>query len=159
MRRYKRLSIEGRVDVLRITRREAMIARFRRRTLNGRDVIVDMERGVTLHHGDVLSLEASSAEEEILIVEIIPEEAVKINVKADLPLEEQVEAALRLGYALGNMHLPVSIQGRTLWTPAEERKELIMNVASEIGGLNVEVERMRIEPYMIQHDHEGDHQH
>jgi urease accessory protein UreE len=150
--KYQLLLEKDMVDELEISRREAIVARFRKKTKKGKDAIVNMERGTMLHHGDILSIEGPSTD-EILVVEIAPEEVLMITVKADVTVEEQIEAALKLGYALGNKHIQVYEEGRNMQTPTEGEKEVVLNAISGIENLDVKIERIRLEPREPIHEH------
>ncbi len=151
--RYNNLSEWGKTDSLHITRREAHLGRFRKRSERGRDIIVDLERGMVLRHGDVLAPREFATEDEMVVVEIEPEDSMTITVNAKGPVEEQIESALKLGYVVGNQHLVALIDHRTIRIPVEVETSVLTGLIAGIENVEVKFEKIRFEPAESTHAH------
>ncbi|MCH3973054.1 MAG: urease accessory protein UreE [Oscillospiraceae bacterium] len=82
---------------------------FRLRSVSGRDVCIRQENGHRLHDGDILS----RGPQGILAVKVRPSEVLKLKL-------ETPEQAARLGWELGNRHLPVVIDAGGVTVPYDE---------------------------------------
>ena len=99
-------------------------ARYRRRstmrTIDGLDVLLDLERAQRLRHGDVLVLENGRR----ISVEAAPEDLVEIRSPAPGGL-------MRIAWHLGNRHLPVMLAPETIRI---RRDHVIEAMVAGLGG-------------------------
>ncbi|MCW6035646.1 urease accessory protein UreE [Spirulina subsalsa FACHB-351] len=81
-----------------LTAEERQRSRYRFSSPSGQEMVLDLPRGTTLQHGDILQAETG----EYVVVLAKPE--LVLTVEADTPL-----ALLKATYHLGNRHVPLEI--------------------------------------------------
>ncbi len=141
-RLHARLLAEGRVERVTISRGDATKNRQRTTSTGGREVIIDVPRGVTIRHGDVLSHDEAS----ILVVEWMPEETLILTIRRSAEWRDQVERATRLGYLLGMKHFHPFLSGSEVLVPVEENsKEEMLKLFGAMEGLSLRFEKRILE--------------
>jgi len=150
-RRFHDLLSKDRADRIRLSRRDAAKNRLRVTSQRGTDVLIDVPRGTTLKHGDVLHL----GEDEILTVEWLPEETMVVTLSPHEDWREGVETAARIGYMLGIKHFPLFPKGNEIVIPIEGSKEDLSKVLSSFGGVSLKVEKriLDVEPEILGYEH------
>jgi urease accessory protein len=123
------------VERLSLDSGEAAKARLRRRTDAGTDVAIDLPRGTYLRHGAVLADDG----ERIVVVERTPEEAAVVRFPPSLDRDELVEAAVRLGHAFGNQHVPVDVGAGEVRVPVTTSREVVLTTIRSLELPGVEV--------------------
>ena len=104
--------LEGaQVDWLELSQWDAQKNRFRRKTAGGRTMAVALERGHSLHDGDILDWDEETRRAVVCRIRLCPVMAVEMAGLAALPAEEALASAVRLGHALGNQHWPMVVMG------------------------------------------------
>ncbi len=93
------------VDEVSVSAEDASKRRLRLRTESGRDVGVDLPRGSFLADGAVLDDDG----DQIMVVHRPPEPIMRVRIDRALDSDARVAAALRLGHAFGNQHVPVEV--------------------------------------------------
>ncbi len=148
---YHDLLSRGAVDRIFLQRRDATKSRLRISSERGTDVMIDVPRGTSLRHGDVLSL----GEDRILVVELTPEESMIITFSAADDWKERVETAAKIGYILGIKHFPLFAVGTEIVIPIEGSKEDLSKAFASFAGINIRFEKriLDLEPEMIGHEH------
>lgn len=148
---YQDLLSRGAVDRVLLQRRDATRNRLRISSERGTDVMIDVPRGTTLRHGDVLYL----GENKILIVEWQPEETMIITLSAAEDWKERVESAAKIGYILGIKHFPLFATGNEIVIPIEGSKENFSKSFASFAGINIRFEKriLDLEPEMIGYEH------
>jgi len=96
---------DRRVVEVRVAWDEATRRRLRRRASDGTDVAIDLHAGEYLAEGAVLDDDG----ERVLAVARSPERALVVRFDPGAPSERLVAAALALGHAFGNQHVPIDI--------------------------------------------------
>ena len=105
------------VDTLELSRWDAQKNRLRKETEGGRTVAVALERGESLHDGDILLYDADLKEAVLCRIRLCPVMAVDMAGMRRLPEDEALCAAVRLGHALGNQHWPAMVKGDRVYVP------------------------------------------
>lgn len=148
---YQDLLSRGAVDRVLLQRRDATRNRLRISSERGTDVMIDVPRGTTLRHGDLLYL----GEDKILIVEWQPEETMIITLSAAEDWKERVESAAKIGYILGIKHFPLFAVGNEIVIPTEGSKEDLSKAFASFANLSIRFERriLDFQPEMIEYDH------
>lgn len=148
--KYAGMLETGMVNFLNVSRREARLGRLRKKTDAGEDIIIDLPRGSFLRDGDVVWLD----QDKMVVVRVETEELMVVYIKPEGSIEEQIEAAVKVGHALGNQHLPVSINHRIVKIPIETTREVVAASVSHIGEIDVRFEEGRFERTgAYHHDH------
>lgn len=99
------------VDVLRLGQVDAVKSRLRKRTEDGTDVAISLDRGKQIRDGDVLFWDAVG---QVAIVARIDLADVMVVDLTELALRSQVDAmaaSFEIGHALGNQHWGVVVKG------------------------------------------------
>ncbi len=86
-------------DTLSLTAEERQRSRHRFATTEGQEVYLNLPRGTSLRHGDILSSEAGDR-----LVQVIAQPEPVLTVTASQPLQ-----LLQAAYHLGNRHVPLEI--------------------------------------------------
>lgn len=113
--------------------------------------MIDVPRGTTLKHGDVLYL----GEDEILTVEWLPEETMVITLSPPQDWRERVETAAKIGYILGIKHFPLFPRGNEIVVPIEGSKEDLSKAFASFGGISIKFEKriLDLEPEILGYEH------
>ena len=132
----------GGVEKVAISRRDATKNRQRVTSDRGREVIIDIPRGIRIGNGDVLIRELGS----LLVVELVPEETVVLTVENANDWKKQVERTARLGYLLGLKHFHPFIADNEIIVPVEEKsREEMPKVFGTFEGVSVRFEKRVLE--------------
>ena len=105
------------VDILELSQWDAQKNRLRKETEGGRTVAVSLERGASLSDGDILRYDENASEAVLCRIRLCPVMAVSMEGLRQLPPEEALRAAVRLGHALGNQHWPAVVKGDCVYVP------------------------------------------
>ncbi len=100
---------------------EASKRRLRRRTDEGTDIALDLERGAYLKHGSVLVDDGA----RVVVVERKPEAAVVVRLAAGLEPRELLRQGVRLGHAFGNQHVPLEVAEDEIRIPITTSREIV----------------------------------
>jgi urease accessory protein len=157
-----------RVERLPVDWAEASKRRLRRRTDGGTDVAIDVARGAYLADGAVLADDG----ERIVVVERRPEPALVVRLDTGLPPAELAQAAVLVGHAFGNQHVPLEVEGHAIRIPLTTSEAVARATVEGLGLAGVEVAtelvalgRERPMPvghahgHHDHHDHHGHHDH
>lgn len=118
------------------------------RTESGAEVGINLSRGTTLRHGDILQSE--SQKRGPLMIRQSPEKVVVASFQARDPedshgmpsVDDYFELCLVMGHVIGNRHRPISVNGeeRTVSFPIQDDSELetFERLLGQAGG-NVEL--------------------
>jgi len=146
-RLYAKLLEIGGVEKVFLSRKEAGKNRLRTTSNSGREIMIDVARGTTIRHGDVLS----SDENRMLVAEWLPEETMIIGIMPaqDQNFRAQTMLAIKLGYICGIKHLPLFVEGTEILIPVDEgsSKDDIARSFSNVQGIN-----MRFEKRILEHE-------
>jgi len=112
---------EGRrVDAVAVTAADASKRRLRVVSKMGVDVAIDLPRGAFLRDGAVLADDG----ERLIAVSRTPEEVMCVKIGRHLDADSRVAAALRVGHAFGNQHVPVEVVGEELFVPLTTSRDV-----------------------------------
>lgn len=110
-------------EKLKISRIDLEKRILRRKTDRGTDVGLSLD-GVKLKHGDIIQNGDSK-----IVIEQLPEKVLSIKLKTN-----DIDVMIILGHIIGNMHRPISIQGKEILFPiqADSEKEIFVKLFSDI---------------------------
>ena len=129
-------------DPVSVTHADASKRRLRLTSAGGADVAIDLPRGSYLYDGAVLDDDG----ERIVVVERKPEEALVVRFSPSLSREQLAEAAVRIGHAFGNQHVPVDVSEGAILVPVTTSAELAAETVRglHLEGVEVEVARVQL---------------
>jgi urease accessory protein len=125
-----------RVEPLLVDSVEASKGRLRRTAEGGTDIAIDLGRGSYLAEGAVLLDDG----ERIVVVRRRPERALIVHLDAAAGKEALVRAAVLLGHAIGNQHVPVEIDGLELRVPLTTSEAVARATVDRLGLSVVRIE-------------------
>lgn len=105
------------MDWLELSQWDAQKNRLRKKSLGGKSVAVALERGQSLHDGDVLDWDEEHRRAVICRIRLCPVMAVDLSGLSALSAEDAVSQAVRLGHALGNQHWPAVVKNGVVYVP------------------------------------------
>lgn len=113
---------------------EASKRRLRRRTDGGTDVAIDVARGAYLADGVVLADDG----ERIVVVERHRERALVVRLDPALSSEQLARAAVLVGHAFGNQHVPLEVEGHEIRVPLTTSEAVARATVEALGLAGVE---------------------
>ncbi|MBQ4616519.1 MAG: urease accessory protein UreE [Mailhella sp.] len=118
----------ARIDLLELSQWDAQKNRFRRRTAEGRLAAVSLERGQLLRDGDILEWNEAERRAIVCRIRLCPVMAVDMFGLTQLPREEALSSAVRLGHALGNQHWPAVVKNDVVYVPVSTGTDVAASV-------------------------------
>ncbi|MFQ5426177.1 MAG: urease accessory protein UreE [Gaiellales bacterium] len=108
----------------------------------GTEVALNLERGTFLRHGALLHDDG----DRVIVVERPEEEVLLVSIDPSLPVEERVGAALWIGHAFGNQHVPVEIVDDVVRVPITTSRSLAKRTVRGLGlkGVGLEFAQVRL---------------
>ena len=150
---------EDELDPSRLVERVAVAAndaakrRQRLTTDAGTEIAIDLPRGTFLRHNAVLVDDGQRA----IVVERTPEEVLRLRIANALPAGDRVAAALRLGHAFGNQHVPVEIADGEVRVPITTSREVAERTVRALGLTGIEIDfaevRLAADRPLVGHGH------
>lgn len=143
------------VDYLALNQWDAQKNRFRKKTENGVELAVSLDRNSFLHSGDILSWDevAHSA----VVAKIDLREVLVIELKDISPdgSNALVHTCVELGHALGNQHWPAVVKGYKVYVPLTVDKKVmasVMNTHAFKGVTYSFAPGTEVIPYLFPHE-------
>lgn len=116
------------IDTVSVPSADAPKRRLRLVSEGGVDVAVDLPRGSFLSDGAVLADDG----ERLLVVRRTPEEVMRVTLSEQLDPQARVAAALRVGHAFGNHHVPVDVAGDELLVPITTSRDVALRTLESL---------------------------
>lgn len=110
---------------------------LRRTTDAGTDVAISLPRGSYLADDAVLADDG----QRIIVVQRRPEPALLVSFSPELDRTALLDAAVRIGHAFGNQHVPVEVDGNIVRVPITTSGELARETIArlELPGVHTEL--------------------
>ncbi|OGT68864.1 MAG: urease accessory protein UreE [Gammaproteobacteria bacterium RIFCSPHIGHO2_12_FULL_45_9] len=143
------------VDHLFLDQWTAQKNRFRKKTKNGIELAVSLQRNLHLHHDDVIFFDPEK--NALIVVEIELCEVMVVEVQDILKQSPEgiLQIAFELGHALGNQHWPALMKNGKIFVPlAVDRKVMssVMHTHNFTGITFNFVPGQEIIPYLAPHE-------
>lgn len=138
----------GKYERLKITRTEMEKRILRRKTDHGTDVVVKLDPGIILRHGDIFLNEESK-----IVLEQLPEPVISIRLKN----KNLTDVMILLGHIIGNRHRPIAINGDKVSFPilVDSEKEVFSRLFHNIiDHIEMVVEEQIFIPHLGAEAHE-----
>jgi len=116
------------VDELPLDQWEAQKSRLRKRTRQGTEVSIALDRGSRLRDGDILAWDDLSRTAVVARVELGEVMVVDLDGLRDAPPEVLIRSAVELGHAIGNQHWPAVVKGATMYVPLTVDRKVMDSV-------------------------------
>ena len=139
-----------RVDAVAINAADASKRRLRVVSKGGADLAIDLPRGGYLRDGAVLADDG----ERIVTISRTPEEVMRVTIGPALADASRVAAALRVGHAFGNQHVPVEVAGDELLVPITTSREIALRTLEALHLEGVEAQ-FELRPLACEHPLSG----
>lgn len=142
---YKKLEGERKVERVLLSRMEAQRSRMRKVSDVGSDIAINIENGSTLKHGDILL----ANENKLIVVEYEQEDVLGFRIRDELPSDQKIAAAIKLGHIIGNLHRPICTKDKITYIPIQSESEVASiknNLASIIDYIDIRHTKMVFEP-------------
>ncbi len=148
-------SKSAQVDYLRLDQWDAQKNRFRRRTDNGQELAVSLERGTVLKNGDVLSWDEQT--NTLVVAQIALKEVLVVHLEKLLQEEPSLllRTAVELGHALGNQHWPAVVKEDRVYVPLAVDRKVMASVMKTHAFEGIEYEFVpgaEVIPYLAPHE-------
>jgi urease accessory protein len=118
----------ARLDVLALDQWEAQKNRFRKRTANGTEIAVSLDRGVFLRDGDVLAWDAQAQSAVVVRVSLRDVMVIYLDGLKALAPEIAMRTCVELGHALGNQHWPALVKENVVYVPLTVDRKVMASV-------------------------------
>ena len=145
----------GHVDRLALDHWEAQKNRFRKKTADGLEIAVSLDRGAFLRDGDILLWDEPT--KRAVVAKITLREVMVIHL--DALMAESPELAMRtcveLGHALGNQHWPALVKGAKVYVPLTVDHKVMASVMKTHRFENIAYDfapGSEIVPYLAPHE-------
>lgn len=150
----KRLAA-SQVELLELDQWEAQKNRFRKKTAQGTEIAVSLDRGTFLHDGDVLLYDEAGGKAVVARVSLREVMIVRLDALAALAPEIAMRTCVELGHALGNQHWPALVKGNAVYVPLTVDRKVMASVMKthRFEGIAYDfVPGAEIVPYLAPHE-------
>ncbi len=118
----------ARLDVLALDQWEAQKNRFRKKTADGNEVAVSLDRGVFLRDGDVLVWDVQAARAVVVRVSLRDVMIIHLDSLKGTDPEVAMRTCVELGHALGNQHWPALVKEGVVYVPLTVDRKVMASV-------------------------------
>jgi len=143
------------IDWLVLDQWEAQKNRLRKKSQNGADLAVSLQRGKYLRDGDVLVWDEARQVAVVARVKLKEVMVVQLGaLQAESP-EMFVRTCVELGHALGNQHWPAVVKGCQVFVPLTVDKKVMASVMKTHAFRGISYEFMpgsEVIPYLAPHE-------
>lgn len=150
----KRLAA-SQVELLELDQWEAQKNRFRKKTAQGTEIAVSLDRGTFLHDGDVLLYDETGGKAVVARVSLREVMIVRLDALAALAPAIAMRTCVELGHALGNQHWPALVKGNAVYVPLTVDRKVMASVMKthRFEGIAYDfVPGAEIVPYLAPHE-------
>jgi urease accessory protein len=116
------------VDLLEVDQWEAQKSRFRKRTANGTEVAISLDRGTYMRDGDVLFWDAQAFTAVVARIDLREVMIVHLDGLALLTPAIAMRTCVELGHAMGNQHWPALVKDRLVYVPLTVDRAVMASV-------------------------------
>ena len=150
----KRLS-GAKIDVLELDQWEAQKNRFRKKTAQGTELAVALDRGTVMRDGDILLWEPNASTAIAVRIRLREVMIIYLDGLAHLAPEIAMRTCVELGHALGNQHWPALIKGDRVYVPLTVDRKVMASVMKTHRFEDIRYEFVpgsEIVPYLAPHE-------
>jgi urease accessory protein len=143
------------VDSLELDHWEAQKNRFRKKTADGVEIAVSLDRGTFMRDGDVLLWDPSAARAVVARISLRDVMIIHLDAMGQVAPEIALRTCVELGHALGNQHWPALVKGSRVFVPLTVDRKVMSSVMNthRFEGIRYEfVPGGEIVPYLAPHE-------
>ena len=145
----------ARVDLLMLDQWQAQKNRFRRKSEEGIELAVSLERNTHLHDGDILHWDESIGLAIVARITLQDVLVVRLDALLGSAPETLARTCVELGHALGNQHWPAVVKGTTVYVPLTVDRKVMASVmrTHAFAGISYEfIAGSEVIPYLAPHE-------
>jgi len=143
------------VEPLPLDHWEAQKNRFRKKTADGTDVAVSLDRGAFLRDGDVLMWDEQRSRAVVAQISLRDVMVIHLDGLSSLSPEVAARTCVELGHALGNQHWPALVKGNRVFVPLTVDRKVMASVMNTHRFEDIRYEFVPggdIVPYLAPHE-------
>jgi urease accessory protein len=143
------------VEPLALDHWEAQKNRFRKKTAEGTDVAVSLDRGAFLRDGDVLIWDEHRARAVVAQISLRDVMVIHLDGLSSLSPAVAARTCVELGHALGNQHWPALVKGDRVFVPLTVDRKVMASVMNTHRFEDIRYEFVPggdIVPYLAPHE-------
>lgn len=152
---WQSIVADAEVDLLVLDQWEAQKSRLRRKTRDGLEIALSLERGIQLRDGDVLARNEDHGTLVVARIHLKDVMAIELSGLRDAAPEVLMQTCLELGHAIGNQHWPAVVKGTTVYVPLTVDKAVMGSVMRTHAFEGVEYDfrpGAEVIPYLAPHE-------
>jgi urease accessory protein len=116
------------VDMLELDHWEAQKTRFKKRTRDGAEIAVSLDRGTFIRDGDVLLWDAQTPALVVASIRLRDVMVIDLDKVAEADPSIALRTCVELGHALGNQHWPALVKGTRVYVPLTVDRKVMASV-------------------------------
>lgn len=152
---WRSIVADAEVDLLVLDQWEAQKSRLRRKTRDGLEIALSLERGIQLRDGDVLARNEDHGTLVVARIHLKDVMAIELSGLRDAAPEVLMQTCLELGHAIGNQHWPAVVKGTTVYVPLTVDKAVMGSVMRTHAFEGIEYDfrpGAEVIPYLAPHE-------
>ena len=143
------------VDVLELDHWEAQKNRLRKKSRDGRELAISLDRGSYMRDGDVLLWDEPARRAVVARLSLRDVMVIHLEALATMPADLAMRTGVELGHALGNQHWPALVKGSHVYVPLTVDRKVMSSVMKTHGFEGISFEFLpgsEIVPYLAPHE-------
>jgi len=152
---WKARLADAHLDSLALDHWEAQKNRLRKRTRDGTEIAVSLDRGTFLHDGDILLWNEETRTAIVAAISLRDVMVIHIDALPSIAPELLLRTCVELGHALGNQHWPALVKGTRVFVPLTVDRKVMASVMNTHRFENIRYEFVPgadIIPYLAPHE-------
>ncbi|HEY3179006.1 MAG TPA: urease accessory protein UreE [Casimicrobiaceae bacterium] len=152
---WKSRLVDAKLDKLALDHWEAQKNRFRKKTGDGTEIAVSLDRGAFLRDGDILLWNEETRTAIVAAISLRDVMVVHVDALSSATPELLVRTCVELGHALGNQHWPALVKGARVFVPLTVDRKVMSSVMNTHRFENIRYEFVpgaEIIPYLAPHE-------
>lgn len=143
------------VDTFELDHWEAQKNRLRKKTSNGQELAVSLDRGSFMRDGDVLLWDEQTRHAVVAHLSLRDVMVIHLEALAKMPGDLAMRTSVELGHALGNQHWPALVKGNVVYVPLTVDHKVMSSVMNthHFEGISFEfLPGSEVVPYLAPHE-------
>lgn len=124
------------IDTLKLEQWESSKSRIKKRTAQGKEIAISLDRGQHLHNNDIIYI--NEDEKYMIIIDVKLKNVLKIS----LSTNSNIETIFKLGHALGNQHWPAVLDNNAVYVPLYVDEKIMRSMLKTHNFNDIDIEFM-----------------